>query len=201
MKATNEILKKIEELELSLKSLFNKTEYLDIELQKQEKLFSESQSSSSEGSGSDGTTDTNPPEEETPTQSTETWQTIYNCASDDETVNVGYTSGIPGTTGVIANFPDMAPYNYIKVWLSVEGLKSSHVFDITDKNTNTYALMTHNLTGTAWYTYSITLAIRDGKATLNFTNSLKIQFLSNKYPTLTSMAKNSNCIIYKIEAK
>ena len=131
----------------------------------------------------------------------ETWTVVYDKKSEDAAVNLGYTTGITGSIGQIASFPNLLPYTRLRVHFSAFDAISIHEFDITDTSDNFYRFHTTNNLTTILVGMSFTLAVREGKRLIEFLNCTKIEFFSNKYTGMTSLKNNTLYHISKIEAR
>lgn len=129
------------------------------------------------------------------------WDILYDKTSDDSSVNLGYSTGITGSTGEIANFPDLTGYNYLKVYFSNSGTHSIHFFDITENYDNNYRFITTNRVVTAIAGMTFTVATKPTKRIVEFGNCTHVEFFANKHSVLTAGAGDITMHIYKIEGK
>ena len=90
---------KIENLELEVEELKKQMAYLI-------KTSSEGGSDPDNPGDSGGNTGT----------STGDWVTIYDMSSADAAINIGYTSGIIASTGLLSDMADLNPYSYLKIY-------------------------------------------------------------------------------------
>ncbi len=130
------------------------------------------------------------------------WTTLYDCSSDDATINLGYTSGIKGATSEIASFPDLMPYSKLRVFFKASTDFKLQDYDITDMTTNAYYIVTPSRTISSFYGFCFILTVNDnGKRVIRFGNCTQIDFYTNKYTALTNLKTSQYFYIMKIQAK
>lgn len=130
------------------------------------------------------------------------WTLLYSKESEDPALNLGFTSGIMGDTGQIADFPDIAPYNFLKITFSANLQKSHFIFDVSEKQTNNnYHLLTHSNNFFDFYGMTFSVLRFESKHVISFGFCTKITFAINKYPVLTNCKASPYYFITKIEAK
>ena len=151
--------------------------------------------------------DTTPPPTTTPPPSSENcfldgWTTIYDKTSTDAAINLGFTSGIPGSTGTLTNLPDLTPYKLMRVQFFASDASQYFYLDITDKADNNHRLQMSNATGMTFFTISFAIATRNEKSIMNIGTCTRVVMSTSKYPTTTSYANNTSvCYIKKIDVK
>ncbi len=129
------------------------------------------------------------------------WTTIYDKDSPDTAINLGFTSGIPGSTGNLTNLPDLLPYRMMRIkWYASDSSKYFYL-DITDKSDNHHRLQMCNTTGLTFFTVSIAIATRNEKSIMNVGSCTRIVMSTSKYPTTTTYTNTSVCYIQKIDVK
>ncbi len=153
-------------------------------------------------SGEGGTTTS--PQPITPTTPTtdENWTTVYDMASEDAAINLGYTSGITGSKGVIADIPDLLNYSKIKFFATYNLVHREFEFDISDKSAANYFYMTcTNSNFVSFFNFTVWFGLRSGKISLNFQKYMQLDLYYNKYPVWTNLSANSKYFISKILVK
>lgn len=134
----------------------------------------------------------------------ESWTTIYDKDSADETLNLGFTSGIIPLAGEITAMPDLTPYNYLRVHWMINTVTVLTTLDIGARRDleNAFYILTNlgtqssNIVG-----YQIVLNYDDtGKRVFNANTGRKIQLSNGTYPSYENLKDNASYYIFKIEA-
>ncbi len=182
---------KIENLELEVEELKKQMAYLI-------KNSSEGGSDPDNPGDSGGNTGT----------STGDWVTIYDMLSADAAINIGYTSGIIASTGLLSDMADLNPYSYLKIYYHANKNYYVQIFELTEVTKTDragYCLNLINNEVTGIIAQGLFLELDDaGAKRLRVANGRYIQMVSSKVWTISSLSSGTyqnNYYITKILAK
>lgn len=130
------------------------------------------------------------------------WVTLYDCSSEDANINLGYPNGIKGSTGIIANFPDLMQYKRLKIYFQSNLDCGIFYYDISELSTsNTYTIFFVSRQLSIFYCMYFLILIRDNKRVIHFGNCKEIVLSTSKHTTITDLKTEETYYIKKIFAK
>lgn len=133
----------------------------------------------------------------TPSGNDENWTVLYD--KDDENLNYGYTNGLVGNSGIINEFPDIANYhNKIRVYFAASTLTAIYDFDISDYGGKNHTMLLSTIDGLSLISLSIIVNTVNGKRIFEVGVCRRIDFATNKYPTLKNLKTDKEHYIKKI---
>ena len=136
------------------------------------------------------------------------WVTIYDMSSADAAINIGYTSGIIASTGLLSDMADLNPYSYLKIYYHANKNYYVQIFELTEVTKTDragYCLNLINNEVTGIIAQGLFLELDDaGAKRLRVANGRYIQMVSSKVWTISSLSSDNypdNYYITKILAK
>lgn len=136
------------------------------------------------------------------------WVTIYDMSSADAAINIGYTSGIIASTGLLSDMADLNPYSYLKIYYHANKNYYVQIFELTEVTKTDragYCLNLINNEVTGIIAQGLFLELDDaGAKRLRVANGRYIQMVSSKVWTISSLSSGNypdNYYITKILAK
>lgn len=117
----------------------------------------------------------------------EGWVVLYDMSSDDPAINLGKTKGIHGYDSYVNGMPDLCQFSKIRVTFFGYTAKQTYEFDIPD-DTDYNAMRIIQTDGQAMFlTADGSFDLIGGKGLYYFGTIKQYQFISNRYPAVTTL--------------
>lgn len=128
------------------------------------------------------------------------WTTIYDCSSEDEALNLGYTEGIVCGCGDLTQLPDLRSYSRVRILYYIsDGATDYFEYDISDNTQNLFHMVLYSWGGSTSYMYNVLYRELDGIMRLHSHSGLKTILTYNNYPQFETLIDSTECFIKKIE--